>query len=304
MFAEQMDSLHSPLASVVVISYNSAATILETLDSVAGQTYGNLELIVSDDCSKDDTVPLVQEWMLRHGGIFRRAQLVQAACRGGLVSNINRGVAASGGKYLKVMAADDKLVPDAMVYAVDYMERNGYDFCISAVDVFSSDGAVPQGMVDAYRRYFNNVKESLPEKKRRMAWEYALPTVGAFYTRKIFDCVGGVDPLFPMWDEFPFVWKVLHAGCDIKPIDKVLVLYRYSGHSLSQISSAALYDKAYFRDYRRVFYKFQLTALLGSGRWFKAFRRLVSLEVYRLRYNSGWGARFLVRCFDSFKRFM
>ena len=53
----------NPLVSVVVITYKSANTILETLESFKQQTYKNIELIVSDDCSPDHTVEVVEEWI-------------------------------------------------------------------------------------------------------------------------------------------------------------------------------------------------------------------------------------------------
>ena len=43
-----------PLVSVVVITYNSSSTVIETLDSIKGQTYDNIELIISDDHSIDN----------------------------------------------------------------------------------------------------------------------------------------------------------------------------------------------------------------------------------------------------------
>jgi len=45
-----------PLVSIVVVTYNSSSTILETLDSIKAQTYRNIELIVSDDHSTDNTI--------------------------------------------------------------------------------------------------------------------------------------------------------------------------------------------------------------------------------------------------------
>lgn len=48
------------LVSVIVLAYRSAETIIETLDSIKNQTYPNIELIVTDDCSPDNTVQVVQ----------------------------------------------------------------------------------------------------------------------------------------------------------------------------------------------------------------------------------------------------
>ena len=53
----------NPLVSVVVVTYNDSAFIIETLESIKKQTYSNIELIVSDDGSNDDTVKLVKEWV-------------------------------------------------------------------------------------------------------------------------------------------------------------------------------------------------------------------------------------------------
>jgi glycosyltransferase involved in cell wall biosynthesis len=64
------------LVSIVVITYNSSKYILETLESIKQQTYKNLELIITDDCSKDNTVVLCQDWLdvNKHG--FIRTKLI------------------------------------------------------------------------------------------------------------------------------------------------------------------------------------------------------------------------------------
>ena len=49
----------NPLVTIGVLSYNSSKTILDTLDSAYKQTYNNIELIVSDDCSSDFTCSIV-----------------------------------------------------------------------------------------------------------------------------------------------------------------------------------------------------------------------------------------------------
>ena len=59
------------LVSVIVVSYNSEKTIIETLDSILMQTYKNIEIVVSDDKSSDRTISIVKEWMQKNGSAVK-----------------------------------------------------------------------------------------------------------------------------------------------------------------------------------------------------------------------------------------
>ena len=98
----------SPLVSIVIITYNSSTTIVETLDSVKRQTYSNIELIVSDDCSADNTVEVVKGWMERNKSRFVRAKLIESDVNTGVAVNLNRGNKDARGIWLKSIAGDDK----------------------------------------------------------------------------------------------------------------------------------------------------------------------------------------------------
>ena len=58
-----MEMNNQPLVSVPVITYNSAKFVLETLESIKAQTYQNIELVISDDCSTDNTVQICRDWV-------------------------------------------------------------------------------------------------------------------------------------------------------------------------------------------------------------------------------------------------
>lgn len=80
------------LVSCTVLSYNSAKTILETLESIKAQTYQNIELIVSDDCSKDNTVELCRQWIAVNKNRFVRVVLLTVKENTGVCANGNRAI--------------------------------------------------------------------------------------------------------------------------------------------------------------------------------------------------------------------
>ena len=82
----------NPLVSAVIITYNSAKYVIETLDSIKAQTYQNIELIVSDDCSTDETTTLVKEWLEKNGNRFesRSGNVFEKGIREGIIVAVKR----------------------------------------------------------------------------------------------------------------------------------------------------------------------------------------------------------------------
>lgn len=111
-----------PLVSIVVITYNSGNTILETLDSIYNQTYSNIELIICDDFSRGNTIDLCEKWIGENGKKFTDVSLLQNRKNTGTVKNLNNGIKASNGKYVKPLAGDDQLVSSAIEEFVHFMQ--------------------------------------------------------------------------------------------------------------------------------------------------------------------------------------
>ena len=110
-----------PLVSIAVVTYNSSKTVLETLDSIKEQTYPNIELIISDDCSKDNTVELCRGWVEKNKGRFVRVEILTVETNTGVSANFNRADAASRGEWGKPIAGDDLLLPNAIQEYVNYI---------------------------------------------------------------------------------------------------------------------------------------------------------------------------------------
>jgi glycosyltransferase involved in cell wall biosynthesis len=110
-----------PLVSITVITYNSSKFVLETLQSAKQQTYRNIELIISDDCSTDETVEICRQWVEENKDRFVRTKIITSDYNTGIPANSNRAVRASKGEWIKGIAGDDILLPDCISQNVEYV---------------------------------------------------------------------------------------------------------------------------------------------------------------------------------------
>jgi glycosyltransferase involved in cell wall biosynthesis len=99
------------LISVLLITYNSADHLIEALESVKNQTYPHLELIISDDCSSDNTIEVCEQWLSQNKSRFYNTKIVQTKKNTGVSGNLNRGIKNSTGKWIKPLAGDDYMYP-------------------------------------------------------------------------------------------------------------------------------------------------------------------------------------------------
>jgi glycosyltransferase involved in cell wall biosynthesis len=105
--AVRSDPSRAGLVSVIIPAYNEAATVERTISSVLNQTYPDLEVLVVDDGSTDETAVLVQ----RMAHLDPRIKLLQKA-NGGLVSARNYGIAHAQGEFIAPLDADDLWHPE------------------------------------------------------------------------------------------------------------------------------------------------------------------------------------------------
>ena len=113
-----------PLVSVFVVTYNSGQYVEETLDSIKSQTYQNIQLVVSDDSSKDDTLSVVFRWLKENSSRFVRTEVVTTDKNKGIPANYNRAVRACTGEWLKMVDGDDLLLPNCIEDNIEYVTGN------------------------------------------------------------------------------------------------------------------------------------------------------------------------------------
>lgn len=121
----------NPLVSVIISTYNDGQYIMEAIDSILCQSYKNLEVVIIDDASTDNTAQILEEIVDDRVHVFHNPQNLK------LAHNLNVAISKSNGKYIARMDADDIAVKDRIAKQVEFMEANPeVDVCGSYAQTF------------------------------------------------------------------------------------------------------------------------------------------------------------------------
>lgn len=277
------------LVSIVVVTYRSSATIVETLESIKAQTYKNIELIVSDDCSPDSTIEVAQMWIDENYKRFVYAEIVKSEKNTGVSGNCNRGIARSHGEWIKSMAGDDLLIPTAIEEYVKFVSTHPEKvrMCVCDVEPFVIDGDVPESIIKAYKNLFEKESEPYEQQRKRVMTSLVFVGPAYFYSRELFDEIGGYSEKYGCAEEWPFVYKIIMAGNRIYALNKKLVRYRVSPNSLcNSRDDRGLGNQRVFDGMYRFFFDKAFKDLIREGRPLVAWH-------YALRY---WSKRIQYSC--------
>ncbi|WP_242185168.1 glycosyltransferase family A protein [Sphingomonas sp. CARO-RG-8B-R24-01] len=138
-----------PLVSVVIPAYNHQDFVERSIRSVLDQTYHPVELIVVDDGSPDATLAVIERVHQETGGAFT----MLTKPNGGVASTLNEAIRHAHGKYIAILASDDRFLPEKLARQVALFEQgppevgavhcNGYDETLAGDAVLLTGSYVP-----------------------------------------------------------------------------------------------------------------------------------------------------------------
>lgn len=224
----------NPLVSVRVITYNSAKTVIETLESIKAQSYPNIELIISDDCSRDTTVDICCEWLEKNGSRFARTELLTVSKNTGVNANINRSEKACQGGWIKGIAGDDLLMPNCVQDCMEYVtEHPDTIYLFGRCETFGADKERCKEIDAMFDYSFFNMSQEQQLRRLIVGWN-CIPASASFYNKVRFMQLGiRNDERIPNMEDWPKWINLLKAGVKLQFVDKILVKYRVSENSLS-----------------------------------------------------------------------
>lgn len=202
---------NSPLVSVVVPCYNHESYITEALDSVFNQTYKNIELIVLDDGSIDESVAIVKKIQKERAFTFASQKNM------GVCKTLNKAISLSKGKYIALLASDDYWDLSKIKKQVKELESNSNsEFCFTQAREFSNNNA---------KNYRIFPKKTLTGKVLNQVFiRQHVPAGSVMFTRKLYEKLDGFDENLKE-EDWDFVIRSA-AETEFSAVNEPLFYYR------------------------------------------------------------------------------
>lgn len=179
-----------PLVSVCMSSYNNAHYVLSTLESISQQTYSNIELIIVDDCSTDNSVSTIEGWLEKND---IKCKFIKHEKNSGVCKVANSLIENSSGKYVSIIASDDLMLPEKISHQVAILESESNEVGLVYSDAYligSHDEPFFGRFIQWHRHFFEipqgNIFPVLMEGN-------FMPAMSALWRMECFDVCGKFD---------------------------------------------------------------------------------------------------------------
>ncbi|EID7696656.1 TPA: glycosyltransferase family 2 protein [Vibrio parahaemolyticus] len=137
------------LVSIIMPSYNSEGTILESIQSVLSQTYKNWELIIVDDRSTDNTWQVIQTYADKYDNI----RIYQNKENLGAGASRNFAIKKARGRFIAFLDSDDLWTEDKLAEQIPFMLKNNYPLTYTHYSRFSSEEELSVVTAPEYTTY-------------------------------------------------------------------------------------------------------------------------------------------------------
>ena len=222
--------------SLITVTYNSSKTLFETLHSVLNQTYSEIEYIIIDGASKDNTVSIIKEYEPKFQG---RMKWISERDKG-LYDAMNKGIRMATGDVVGILNSDDLFMDNKVLEDV----AAAFDEKTDAV--FGNLYFVKQEDVNQVVR----VWKGSPYRSFKTGWHPAHPT---FYVRRrIYEKYGVFDLSFDVSADFELMLRLIEKhGIRTKYLDRYMVRMRMGGESTGSIKNIIRGNKNIIRAFRK-----------------------------------------------------
>lgn len=246
-----------PLVTIAVLTYNSGTFIEETLESIFYQTYPNLALVISDDCSTDDTITITKQWIAKKkvNDRFQSIELVTVPKNTGVSANCNRGIATAPSDWIKFLAGDDILYPncieDNMAFATKHPEAT---IIFSQIKLYLNNFQENNYIQTTPFDYPTNLMDAHIQAKDQygllLLSDRIHYTPSYFFNKQTLAKVGNYDESNHLVEDYPMWLKLTQSGERLYYFHKVTVGYRIHDKAINNVGDDVLFKPSIFNAFQ------------------------------------------------------
>jgi glycosyltransferase involved in cell wall biosynthesis len=218
------------LVTVIAICYNQSCFLRKSLDSIMAQTWRPGHFYIIDDCSTDNSVALINEWLEENG---HPATLLVHEQNQGITKTMNHALSLCKTKYFHPWPCDDLMMPDKIESQVTYMESLEWQpgFLYGDIQwIDSEDNVLRESVITNRKKLFEDGQMPtgfvFPELIKHGCF---ITTASGLYVTKVLEDLGGFDEKLFAEDWDMFIRISLHSGIAFK--EQVFSKYRRHEHS-------------------------------------------------------------------------
>tara|TARA_B100000579_G_scaffold216753_1_gene177241 strand:- start:113 stop:814 length:702 start_codon:yes stop_codon:yes gene_type:complete len=201
------------LVSFIMSTYNSEDTVSKSIESMLNQTYENIEILIVDDSSNDNTYKICENYSRTNDNIF----LFRNNKNIGLTKSLNKLLKHSKGAYIARQDADDTSMPERIQKQFEFIKSNKLDGCSARSNIIGHRRVIP-GL-----SYFFPIK---------LIMKYKNPFIhGTLFIKKtVLSDLGGYDERFIYSQDYKLMSDILQKGYRVSIIKTPLYNLNFSNN--------------------------------------------------------------------------
>lgn len=202
---------NSPLVSFIISVYNDEELIIDSLKSVVSQTYKNIEILILDDASEDDTLLRIKNFAKQHDNI----RIYKNKKNIGLTKSLNFLLKKASGEYIARQDSDDVSNLNRIKEQIHIMKKLDLDFCGTRAKIKQNNKIVPN-----FSFYF----------PKSVVIKYKNPFVHGtlIFKKKVLQDIGGYDERFYYSQDYKLITDLIQKKYKFRIINKAYYILNYS----------------------------------------------------------------------------
>jgi glycosyltransferase len=241
----------SPLLSIITVSFNSAKTIEETINSVLSQKNELIEYIIIDGGSTDQTMSIVEKHK-------NNIDVVISEADQGIFDAMNKGVAVANGKFISFINSDDYYKKNCLGKIIAILQQKEFDLLYGDLVYINAQREVQRHWVSG----------QFLIKKLRLLW--VPPHPSSFINRELFINLNGFNTKYHLAADYDLFLRALNnIGLKVYYLSEIIVNMRIGGASNASLSNIFKQNIQIANAYKQVFGHYPLLAFVH-----KLFNRL------------------------------